>query len=95
VKLPPRFAGCQDDETKGGNPKKYACAYPTYVLQKFFSKKFATSGSPAVKFLKKWKWTNADQNVVAGLIAGKHMDPDKAAATWVAANQARVKAWLR
>jgi glycine betaine/proline transport system substrate-binding protein len=95
VQLPKRFAGCQDDETKGGDPKKYACAYPTYILQKFFSKKFATSGSPAVKFLKKWKWTNADQNVVAGLIAGKHMDPDKAAATWVAANQARVKAWLR
>ena len=61
VKLPPRFPGCQDDESKGGDPKKYACAYPTYVLQKFFSKKFATSGSPAVKFLKKWKWTNNDQ----------------------------------
>ena len=33
--------------------------------------------------------------MVASLIAGKHMDPDKAAATWVKANQARVKAWLR
>jgi glycine betaine/proline transport system substrate-binding protein len=94
VKLPPRFKGCQDDEKQGGNPKKYACAYPTYVLNKFFSKKFATSGSPAVAFLKKWKWSNADQNVVAGLIAGKHMQPDKAAEQWVKANQPKVKAWL-
>ena len=30
VKLPPRFKGCQDDEKKGGDPKKYACAYPSY-----------------------------------------------------------------
>src|SRR5437763_4091431 len=61
VQLPKRFPGCLDDEKQGGDPKKYACAYPTYVLNKFFSKKFATSGSPAVKFLKKWGWTNADQ----------------------------------
>jgi len=94
VQLPPRFKGCQDDESKGGDPKKYACAYPTYILTKFFSKKFATSGSPAVKFLRKWRWSNTDQNVVAGMIAGQHMNPDKAAEKWVKANQPKVKKWL-
>ena len=80
VQLPKRFAGCKDDEKAGGDPKAYACAYPSYVLEKLFSKKFATSGSPAVAVLKRWKWTNADQNTVAKLIAGQHMNPDKAAA---------------
>ena len=94
VQLPPRFKGCQDDETKGGNPAKYACAYPTYVLQKFFSAKFAKSGSPAVAVLKRFKWSNADQNSVAGAIAGKHMDPNKAAKAWIAANKAKVNTWL-
>jgi glycine betaine/proline transport system substrate-binding protein len=94
VQLPPRFKGCLDDEKAGGDPKKYACAYPSYVLEKLFSKKFATSGSPAVAVLKRWKWTNQDQNAVAKLIAGNHMDPDKAAQQWIKANQAKVKAWL-
>jgi glycine betaine/proline transport system substrate-binding protein len=94
VQLPPRFKGCQDDETKGGNPAKYACAYPSYTLEKFFSAKFAKSGSPAVAVLKRWSWTNADQNVVAGMIAGQHMDPDKAAQKWIAANKATVNKWL-
>ena len=48
VKLPARFKGCQDDEKKGGDPKKYACAYPSYRLDKVISSKFAKSGSPAV-----------------------------------------------
>ena len=95
VQLPPRFKGCKDDEKLGGNPKQYACAYPTYILNKFFSKKFATSGSPAVKFLKKWKWTNEDQEAVSALIGAKHMTDEKAAEKWVKANQAKVKAWLR
>ena len=94
VKLPKRFPGCLDDEKQGGDPKKYACAYPTYTLNKFFSKKFATSGSPAVKFLKKWGWTNADQALVAKYIAGDHMAPDKAAEKWVKANPKVVKKWL-
>jgi glycine betaine/proline transport system substrate-binding protein len=94
VQLPARFKGCQDDESKGGNPAKYACAYPTYTLEKFFSAKFAKSSSPAVAVLKRFKWSNADQNIVAGLIAGKHMNPDKAAQQWIAANKAKVNVWL-
>ena len=34
VQLPARFKGCQDDEKKGGDPKKYACEYPSYRLDK-------------------------------------------------------------
>jgi glycine betaine/proline transport system substrate-binding protein len=94
IQLPARFKGCQDDESKGGDPAKYACAYPSYTLEKFFSAKFAKSGSPAVAVLKRWSWSNADQNTVAGMIAGQHMDPDKAAQTWIAANKAKVDKWL-
>ncbi|HEV7132195.1 MAG TPA: glycine betaine ABC transporter substrate-binding protein [Gaiellaceae bacterium] len=94
VQLPPRFKGCQDDEKQGGNPAKYACSYPSYTLEKFFSAKFAKSGSPAVGVLKRFSWSNADQNSVAGAIAGKHVDPDKAAKAWIAANKAKVNKWL-
>jgi len=94
IQLPKRFKGCLDDEKQGGAPAKYACAYPTYVLTKFMSKKFATSGSPAVSVIKRFSWTNADQNYVAGLIAGQHVDPDKAAQQWIAKNQATVNKWL-
>jgi glycine betaine/proline transport system substrate-binding protein len=44
--------------------------------------------------LKRFSWTNADQNTVAGMIAGQHMDPDKAAQAWIAKNQAKVNQWL-
>ena len=39
--------------------------------------------------IKRWKWSADDQNYVANLIAGKHMDPAKAAEQWVKANPAR------
>jgi glycine betaine/proline transport system substrate-binding protein len=95
VKLPPRFKGCQDDEKKGGDPKKYACAYPSYRLDKVISSKFAKSGSPAVSVIRKFRWTSKDQNTVANLISGKKMKPDKAAETWVKANPGKVALWLK
>jgi glycine betaine/proline transport system substrate-binding protein len=58
------------------------------------SKKFATSGSPAVGVIKKFSWSNADQNAVAKMIAGDHLNQDKAAQKWIAANQAKVNKWL-
>jgi glycine betaine/proline transport system substrate-binding protein len=94
VQLPPRFKGCLDDEKQGGDPKKYACAYPSYTLLKFMSKKFATSGSPAVGVVKRFSWSNADQNTVAKMIAGDHVNPDQAAQKWIAANKAKVNVWL-
>ena len=95
VKLPARFKGCQDDEKKGGDPKKYACAYPSYRLDKVVSSKFAKSGSPAVSVIRKFTWTSKDQNTVANLISGKKMKPDKAAETWVKANPGKVALWLK
>ena len=83
VKLPPRFKGCQDDSKAGGSVAKYKCAYDTIVLNKVFSKKFANGGSPAYGVLKRFKWTNSDQETVAKWIAGDHMNPDKAGKKWV------------
>jgi glycine betaine/proline transport system substrate-binding protein len=94
IALPKRFKGCLDDEKQGGDPKKYACEYPSYTLLKFMSKKFATSGSPAVGVIKKFSWSNTDQNAVAKMIAGDHLNQDKAAQKWIAANQAKVNKWL-
>jgi glycine betaine/proline transport system substrate-binding protein len=94
VQLPKRFAGCKDDAKAGGSVAQYKCAYDTYPLNKVFSSKFAKSGSPAYTFLKRWQWSNDDQNNVANMIAGKHMDPTKAAEQWVKANPKKVNAWL-
>jgi len=95
VKLPARFKGCQDDASARGDIKTYRCAYDAYPLNKLFSKKFAQSGSPAVKVLRKFTWSNADQNLVAKWIAGDKLKPDKAAEKWVKANAAKVNAWLK
>ena len=94
IQLPKRFKGCLDDEKAGGPPAKFACAYPSYTLLKFMSKKFAASGSPAVGVVKRFSWSNADQNAVAKMIAGDHVNPDKAAQKWIAANKAKVNKWL-
>jgi glycine betaine/proline transport system substrate-binding protein len=95
VQLPARFKGCKDDASSGGNIKSYKCAYAADPLNKLLSKKFAQSGSPAVKVLRNFKWSNADQNLVAKWIAGDKLKPDKAAEKWVKANAAKVNAWLK
>ena len=95
VKLPPRFKGCQDDASAGGNVAQYKCAYSSYPLEKVFSKKFVTGGSPAVAVLKRFKWpSNADQNLVSSWIAGQHMDPAKAAEKYVKSHMTVVNQWL-
>ncbi|MCZ2404910.1 ABC transporter substrate-binding protein [Paenarthrobacter sp. Z7-10] len=87
VNLPAWTPGCDAD------PEKVACDYPVYKLNKVLSKKFADSGSPAVKLAKAFHWTNADQNAVAKDIQGG-MAPAAAAKKWVDAHQDAVKAWL-
>jgi glycine betaine/proline transport system substrate-binding protein len=94
VKLPARFKGCQDDFS-GGDLKRYRCAYAADPLNKIFSKEFAENGGRAYSFLRKWKWSNADQNLVAKWIAGGKVKPDKAAERWAKANAAKVNAWLK
>jgi glycine betaine/proline transport system substrate-binding protein len=88
VNLPKFKTGCD------AVPTKVACDYPDYKLNKVVSRKLATSGSPAFKLIKNFKWTNADQNTVAGYIAKDKMTADKAAKKWVDANPDKVKAWL-
>ncbi|MGI8422402.1 MAG: glycine betaine ABC transporter substrate-binding protein [Gaiellaceae bacterium] len=94
VQLPKRFKGCNDDSKSGGDVKQYRCAYDTTVIEKVFSSKFAKSGSAAYPVLKRFSWTNHDQEVVAQWIAGDHMNPDKAGKKWVSENKAKVAKWL-
>ena len=61
VKLPAYTAGCDAD------PKKVACDYPPYNLNKIVRKKFVDDGSPASTLVKNFSWTNDDQNKVADL----------------------------
>jgi glycine betaine/proline transport system substrate-binding protein len=95
VKLPPRFKDCKDDAKEGGDPAQYKCAYDVTIINKVFSKKFATSGSPAYPVLKKMKLTNDDQEQVAKSIAGDKEDPDQAGQDWVKANPDKVNSWLQ
>ncbi|HEY7177761.1 MAG TPA: glycine betaine ABC transporter substrate-binding protein [Gaiella sp.] len=96
IKLPARSKTCVDSYNPklGSNWGIYKCAYGLTIIDKLMTSKFAKSGSPAVGVIKRWKWSANDQNYVANLIAGKHMDPEKAAEQWVDANPAKVKAWL-
>ncbi len=89
VNLPAYKAGCD------ANASKVACDYPPYHLNKLVSKKFAASGSPALKLVKNFQWTNADQNKVAQYIAKDKMDPTAAAKKWVSQNPNMVKQWLQ
>jgi glycine betaine/proline transport system substrate-binding protein len=88
VNLPPWKPGCDAD------PKKVACDYQPYDLDKIISKKFSDSGSPAAALIKNFKWTNDDQNAVARDIAANKMKPEAAAKKWVEGNQDKWKAWL-
>ena len=88
VNLPPYTNGCDAD------PKKIACDYPPYKLNKLMATKFADSGSPAVNLIKKFTWTNDDQDLVSKYIAQDNMTPDDAAKKWIEANPDKVNAWL-
>jgi glycine betaine/proline transport system substrate-binding protein len=88
VKLPPYQTGCDAD------PKKVACDYPDYELDKIASKKFADSGGAAYQLIKNFQWTNDDQNEVASYIALDGMTAEKAAEKWVAAHESTWKAWI-
>ena len=87
VKLPAYTDGCDAD------PKKVACDYPDYILNKVVSKKFTDTGAAAWTLVKNFSWTNEDQNSVAASInSGK--THDEAGKIWVDANEAKWKAWI-
>ena len=89
VALPPYKEGCDADAAK------VDCDYPPYKLNKLMAKKFADSGSPAVDLIKKFNWTNEDQNTVSTYIAKDGMTPDDAAEKWIEDNQDKVDSWLK
>ena len=91
IQLPKRFKGCLDDEKIKG---KHACEYPSYGLDKLVSSKFAKSGSPALKVIRKFSWTSADQNFVANLIAGQAHGQGQGCRRVGGKNKAKVNAWL-
>jgi glycine betaine/proline transport system substrate-binding protein len=88
VKLPAYTEGCD------AVAAKIACDYPEYKLNKIMATKFANSGSPAANLIKKFTWTNDDQNLVAKYITADKMSPEDAAKKWVDANPDKVSAWL-
>lgn len=88
VKLPKHTPGCEVPESQA------KCGYETNQLEKFMNKDFAESDSEAAKFIKNFKWTTEDQNKVAGMIAGKKMDPEDAAAAWIKDNKSTWEKWI-
>jgi glycine betaine/proline transport system substrate-binding protein len=88
VNLPAYSAGCDAD------PKKVACDYPPYALDKIVSKRFADSGGKAYELVKNFQWTNDDQNAVADDITNNGMSDEQAAKKWVEANPDKWKAWI-
>ncbi|GIM91659.1 glycine/betaine-binding protein [Paractinoplanes toevensis] len=88
IKLPPYTAGCDAD------PKKVACDYPDYDLDKIVSKKFADANSTAYQLIKNFKWTNDDQNLVSDYLTNQGMSADQAAEKWVNEHEATWKPWI-
>lgn len=88
VKLPEYTEGCDAD------PEKVACAYPHTPLQKFFNTRFADKGGDAAAFLKKFRWTEKEQNEVSLMIAEQKLSPEEAARKWVDANEPAWREWL-
>jgi glycine betaine/proline transport system substrate-binding protein len=89
VALPKYTPGCDTP------PSAVDCAYPKYILNKVARADFMNENGPAAQFVKAWKWTNDDQNTVAGYIAKDGMDPTAAAQKWIDANPDKVDAWLQ
>ncbi|MBG0829359.1 ABC transporter substrate-binding protein [Planomonospora sp. ID67723] len=88
IELPAYREGCDAD------PVTITCGYPSYRLNKLFSRKFAEEDSPAYRLLRDFRWTNADQDMVAGWMAGKRMSPENAARRWVQSHRDVWQSWI-
>lgn len=86
IRLPAYTPGCDAD------PKRVACDYQPYELDKIASKRFAESGSPAAALVKNFQWTDDDQNAVAYDIAQRGLSHDEAAKRWLSGH---VPVWQR
>ncbi|HEV8650714.1 MAG TPA: ABC transporter substrate-binding protein [Actinomycetes bacterium] len=88
IDLPAYKTGCDAD------PKKVACDYPPYVLDKIASKKFADTGGKAYQLIKNFKWTNENQNEVANAMTNDKLPAEQAAKKWVDAHKDVWQAWI-
>lgn len=88
IELPEYTPGCDAD------PKKVACDYQPYDLDKIENREFAYSGSPAAELIQNFTWTNADQNQVARDMTVGKLTPDQAAKKWLDAHPSVWKEWL-
>jgi glycine betaine/proline transport system substrate-binding protein len=88
VNLPAYTTGCDAE------PKAVNCDYPPYTLNKVVATKFVEKGGDAWTVVKNFKWTNADQNLVADDIANHNMSATDAAKKWLAAHESTWKAWV-
>ncbi|MGN9838650.1 ABC transporter substrate-binding protein [Nonomuraea sp. H19] len=88
VALPPYAVGCDAD------PKKVACDYPPYLLDKIVSRRFAENGGKAYELVRNFTWTNDDQNAVASDMINEKMSAEQAAQRWVRENKIVWKDWI-
>lgn len=88
VNLPPYKPGCDADA------QKIACDYARLRLDKIVSADFAKQNNPAYQLIRKFRWTNEDQNTVARYIAVDHMTNDAAAKKWLDAHPTVWKKWM-
>ncbi len=88
IKLPEYTAGCDADL------EKVACDYPSYNLNKVIRTKFNEDGGAAATMIKKFSWTNEDQNLVSDYITNQGMTADQAAKKWVDEHESVWKAWV-
>jgi glycine betaine/proline transport system substrate-binding protein len=94
VELPPITPECDASREGQGEDGKYACAYPTDELLKTVSAKLETENPEVFEFLKKFNWTNEDQNAVTTYKNEDGLSIEEAAQKWVDENEAKVQAWL-
>ena len=88
IPLPLYRPGCD------ANPKTVKCDYQPYDLEKIGRKQFVDSGSPAAELIKKFSWTNDDQNSVARDLTVRKLSRDQAAKRWLDANRDVWDKWL-
>ena len=88
VNFPEYTPGCDAD------PETVTCDYPSTPLEKLAGKKFMDGGGTAVEFLKKFSWSNSDQNEVADYLANDKVDKAEAADRWIEAHPDTWEPWL-
>ncbi|WP_405387060.1 ABC transporter substrate-binding protein [Streptomyces sp. NBC_01102] len=76
------------------DPADIDCAYPQTPLQKYLNADFSQRGGEAAAFLKKFNWSEKDQNEVSEMIASERLAPGEAAERWIEKNPEVWKKWL-